>query len=310
MQAFLPLFADPTIVVITALVIGLAIGSFLNVVIHRLPQMMERDWRAQCEELNATDAGSVSASNSAPAVASAVATHATASTSPAPRYNLVVPRSACPSCGATLRGRDNIPIFSWLLLGGKCAACKAPISVRYPIVEAVIGTTWAYTAWHFGPGWAAWAAMLFVAVMVALAFIDFDTQYLPDSLTLPLLWAGLLINLGGTFVPLKEAVIGAAAGYFSLWSVYWLFKLATGKEGMGYGDFKLLAAIGAWLGWKVLPAVILGSSLVGAVIGIGLIVLAKRGKEVPMPFGPYLVIAGLIALFWGPRIIDYYLGIF
>jgi leader peptidase (prepilin peptidase) / N-methyltransferase len=276
---------DPTALVVAAALLGLAVGSFVNVVIHRLPKMMEADWRAQCAELNGQ---------------------------PLPesgRYNLLAPRSACPACGHKITALENIPIVSWLVLRGKCSACKASIGVRYPIVEAVTGIAFAYAAWRFGPGWAAWAAMLFLAAIIALSVIDFDTQYLPDAITLPLVWVGLLFNLRGTFAPLDQAVIGAVAGYLSLWSVYWAFKLATGKEGMGYGDFKLLAAIGAWLGWKVLPFVILASSFVGAIIGIGLIVLAKRGREVPMPFGPYLAIAGVIALFWGPKLIDYYLDL-
>jgi leader peptidase (prepilin peptidase) / N-methyltransferase len=277
---------DPTAFVAVATVLGLMVGSFLNVVIHRLPKMMDADWRAQAAELNGTPL-------------------------PAPqeRYNLLVPRSACPKCGHKITALENIPVISWLALRGKCANCGTPIGVRYPIVEAFTGLAFGYAAWHFSPSWAAWGAMALLAAVIALAVIDFDTQFLPDAITLPLVWAGLLVNMRGTFVPLNEAVIGAMAGYLTLWSVYWLFKLATGKEGMGYGDFKLLAAIGAWLGWKVLPFVILASSLVGAVIGIGLIILAKRGKEVPMPFGPYLAIAGVIALFWGPRLIDYYLDV-
>lgn len=280
-----PLFTDPAFFTVTALVLGLAVGSFLNVVIHRLPKMMERDWREQCAEL----AGSEPA--------------------PRPRYNLVVPRSACPACGHRIRAHENVPILSWLMLGGKCSACGTRIGARYPLVEALTGIAFAYTAWHFGPGPAALAALAFVGALIALSFIDFDTQYLPDSITLPLVWAGLLINMGNVFTDLQSAVIGAVAGYLSLWSVYWAFKLVTGKEGMGYGDFKLLAAIGAWLGWKILPFVILASSAVGAVIGVGLIILAKRGREVPMPFGPYLAIAGLIALFWGSWLMNYYLDL-
>lgn len=246
---------------------------------------MEAEWKAQCAELNDTTIADIG------------------------RYNLLVPRSACPKCNQPIGALQNIPVMSWLLLAGKCAGCKTPISARYPVVEAATGIAFGYAAWHFGPGWIAWSALAFLAALIALAVIDFDTQYLPDSITLPLVWLGLLINLRGTFVPINEAVIGAVAGYLSLWSVYWGFKLVTGKEGMGYGDFKLLAAIGAWLGWKILPFVILASSLVGAVIGIGLIILAKRGREVPMPFGPYLAVAGAIALLWGPRLVDYYLDL-
>lgn len=283
MTDYLPWLAQPLGFTVTACILGLMIGSFLNVVIHRLPKMMEREWRAQCAEL----AGGTPAEE--------------------PRYDLVSPRSACPSCGHRITALENIPVVSWLVLGGKCSNCKTPISPRYPIVEATTGLLFAWSAWHFGPGAAGWAALGLVAALIALSVIDFDTQFLPDSITLPLVWAGLIVNMFGVFTDLQSAVIGAVAGYLSLWSVYWVFKLATGKEGMGYGDFKLLAAIGAWLGWKVLPFVILASSAVGAVIGIGLIVLARRGREVPMPFGPYLAIAGLIALYWGPRIMDYYL---
>jgi leader peptidase (prepilin peptidase)/N-methyltransferase len=268
-----------------AALLGLSIGSFLNVVIHRLPRMMEREWRAQCAEL----AGHV--------------------VEALPRYNLAVPGSACPACGHRISVLENIPVFSYLVLRGRCSACHTRIGMRYPLVELLTGLLLGYAGWHFGFGFAGVAAMVFLASLVALSFIDFDTQYLPDSITLPLLWAGLLINVPGTFVDLRSAVIGAAAGYLSLWTVYWLFKFATGKEGMGFGDFKLLAAIGAWLGWKVLPVVILGSSFVGALVGIALIILAKRGREVPIPFGPYIAAAGALAMFVGNRVIDYYLNV-
>jgi leader peptidase (prepilin peptidase) / N-methyltransferase len=278
------MLSDPTVFALSAALAGLCIGSFLNVVIHRLPKMMERQWRAECAELNGQEA---------PA---------------GERYNLVVPRSACPSCGRPVAAFENIPLLSWIVLRGKCAGCKAPISPRYPAVEALTAALSAYFAWHFGFGLAAAGALLFAWTMIALTFIDLDTYYLPDSLTLPLLWAGLLFNINGTFAPLQSAVIGAAAGYLSLWTVYWVFKWATGKEGMGYGDFKLLAAIGAWLGWQMLPLTILLSSLVGAVIGIGLIVFAGRGRSVPIPFGPYLAIAGLIALAYGPALTRAWFG--
>ena len=276
---------DPAALVAVSVLFGLLIGSFLNVVIHRLPIMMERDWRLQCAELAAQ---------------------------PAPTFeplSLVSPRSHCPHCGRQVAALENIPILSYLLLQGRCKGCGKPIGLRYPLVEAVSGLLFGLAAWRFGPTLAAAGAMLLVAAMVALTCIDFDTQLLPDDLTLPLLWAGLLINLNGTFATLPNAVIGAAAGYLSLWLVYWLFKLATGKEGMGYGDFKLLAAIGAWLGWQLLPLVILLSSLVGAVVGIALIVLARHGRNVPIPFGPYLATAGVIALFWGEQINQLYLGL-
>jgi leader peptidase (prepilin peptidase)/N-methyltransferase len=274
----------PTFAAVAAL-FGLAVGSFLNVVIHRLPKMMERDWQAQCAEL----------AGQAPAP------------SPAAPYDLARPPSSCPSCGHRIRVHENIPVLSYALLRGRCAGCGTGIGIRYPVVEALTGALTAYAAWHFGFGWAAVGAMLFLWCMIAASFIDIDTQLLPDSITLPLLWAGLLFNLRGTFVDLPSAVIGAAAGYLVLWSVYWLFRLATGKEGMGFGDFKLLAAIGAWLGWKILPLVILLSSFVGAAVGIALIALARRGREVPIPFGPYLACAGAIALFWGQGLVDQWL---
>lgn len=267
-----------------AAVLGLCIGSFLNVVIHRLPKMMERDWRAQCAELGASTA--------APGAPAASPDH----------FNLMVPRSRCPGCGHGITALENIPVVSWLVLRGKCSACAAPISARYPLVEIAAGAAAAYAAWRYGFSLAALGAMAFCWVMIALAFIDLDTQLLPDDVTLPLLWGGLSLNLGGIFAPLQSAVIGAIAGYLSLWLVYWAFKLATGKEGMGFGDFKLLAAIGAWLGWQALPLVILLSSVVGAAAGISLMLFTKHGRDHPIPFGPYLAAAGLIALFWGAEI--------
>ena len=270
---------QPAVLPWLALALGLCIGSFLNVVVHRLPKMMEREWREQCAELAGT---------------SAPATQA--------RYNLVVPRSACPACGARIKALHNVPVFSWLALRGKCAACRARISARYPVVELLAGLIGAYAAWRFGPTLAAAGAMGFGWALLALTVIDLDTQLLPDDITLPLLWAGLLVNMAGAFVPLRSALIGAMAGYLALWLVYWAFKFATGKEGMGYGDFKLLAAIGAWLGWQKLPLVILLSSVVGAAVGIGLMVFARHARDKPIPFGPYLAAAGLIALFWGEDI--------
>jgi leader peptidase (prepilin peptidase)/N-methyltransferase len=257
---------------------GLAIGSFLNVVIYRLPKMMEAEWQAQCAELSGREP------------------------EPASRFNLLVPGSHCPSCKTPLRVRDNVPLLSYFASGGKCAHCGAAISVRYPVVEAVTAALSIWVAWRFGFGLPGLAALAFTFVLVALTFIDADTTLLPDSLTLPLLWAGLLLNIGGTFAPLSEAVIGAAAGYLILWSIYWLFKLATGKEGMGYGDFKLLAALGGWFGWKMLLPILLLSSVVGATVGIILLVLARRGREIPIPFGPYLAAAGFIALLYGQDI--------
>jgi leader peptidase (prepilin peptidase)/N-methyltransferase len=268
-----------------AVVLGLMVGSFLNVVIHRLPRMMERQWADQCAELRGE-----------PPVS-------------AEPLSLVRPRSRCPHCKRPIAALENIPILSFLLLRGRCKGCGQPIAWRYPIVEALTGLLFGLLAWQFGSGLASWAAMGFVAAMIALAFIDIDTQLLPDDITLPLLWAGLLLNIWTTYASLTSAVIGAIAGYLSLWSLYWLFKLLTGKEGMGYGDFKLLAAIGAWLGWQALPLTLLLSSLVGAVVGLGLIVLAKHGRNVPIPFGPYLAAAGIIALLWGKPLTQAYLSL-
>jgi len=278
--------ATPWLLITAAVFFGLVVGSFLNVVIHRLPRMLEQGWRAECAELNG---------NPLPA---------------GETYNLVLPRSRCPQCGHQIRAVENVPVLSYIALRGRCAACKAPISLRYPAVETLAGVLAGYIAWRFGVSATAAGAMVFAWTMIALAFIDLDTFYLPDNLTLPLLWTGLVFNIGATFTDLTSAVIGAAGGYLVLWAVFWAYKLATGKEGMGYGDFKLLAAIGAWLGWKMLPLVILLSSFVGAVIGIGLIVLARRGRNVPIPFGPYLALAGLIALFFGEQLNRHYLALF
>jgi leader peptidase (prepilin peptidase)/N-methyltransferase len=262
---------------------GLCVGSFLNVVIYRLPKIMERDWQVQCAELRGEEPPKQET------------------------FNLALPRSRCPACAHPISALQNIPIASYLALRGKCSACGTRISPRYPLIEGLSGLAGAYAAWHFGFGLAAFAAMLFLWCMIALSFIDFDTQLLPDSITLPLLWAGLLLNLGGTFVDIGSAVVGAAAGYLVLWSVYWGFKIVTGKEGMGFGDFKLLAAVGAWLGWQMLPLVVLASSFVGAVFGISLMLIARHGRNVPIPFGPYLAVAGIIALFWGKPLTYAYL---
>jgi leader peptidase (prepilin peptidase)/N-methyltransferase len=271
--------AQPSVFPWIALVFGLCIGSFLNVVIHRLPKMLERDWRAQCAELEGREADK------------------------GEPYNLVVPRSRCPSCARPIRAYENIPLLSWAALRGKCAGCGTRISLRYPAVELVAGLFAAYAAWRFGFTPAAFGAMLLAWTLLAAGVVDLDTQLLPDDLTLPLLWAGLLFNLFGTFATLPSAVIGAVAGYLFLWLIYWAFKLTTGKEGMGYGDFKLLGALGAWLGWQALPLVILLSSVVGALIGISLMVFARHARETPIPFGPYLAVAGVIGLFWGPEIV-------
>lgn len=280
--------ANPAVYITFVTFFGLIIGSFLNVVIHRLPKMMERDWLRQCQELQ--NPGNLPADENGA------------------RYNLVVPRSACPACGHQITALENIPLISYAFLRGKCAGCKTPISLRYPLIEALSGLLAGAVAWKFGVSSTALAALVFTFALIALTFIDFDTQLLPDDITLPLLWLGLLFNIGGGFTDLQSAVVGAMAGYLILWSIYWLFKLVTGKEGMGYGDFKLLAAIGAWFGWQLLPAVILLSSVVGSVIGIGLMVLARHGREVPIPFGPYLALGGIAALFWGPQLSRLYLA--
>ena len=269
---------DPAVALPAAAALGLFVGSFLNVVIHRLPKMMERGWNEQCAELAGREPDA------------------------APRYNLAVPRSACPSCGHAITAIENVPVLSWLALRGRCSACKARISPRYPVVELAAGALALAAVWQFGPTWKGLAACLFLWTLLALAFIDADTQLLPDDLTLPLLWGGLFANLFGLFVPLSSAVIGAIAGYLSLWTVYWLFKLVRGKEGMGYGDFKLLAAIGAWLGWPMLPQVVLVSSVLGAVGGIAMIVARGRDRASPLPFGPWLAGAGVVALFFGPQV--------
>jgi leader peptidase (prepilin peptidase)/N-methyltransferase len=289
--------ARPDVLPWVALVFGLCIGSFLNVVIHRLPRMMEREWAEQCAEL----AGTGAPQGGAPVPPPPQALHQPA------RYNLIVPRSQCPSCGQRIRALENIPLVSWLALRGRCSACRARISARYPLVELAGGLVAAFAAWRFGFSAAALGAMLLAWSLIALCMIDIDTQLLPDDITLPLVWIGLLFNLGGVFAPLSSAVIGAIAGYLILWLVYWAFKLATGKEGMGYGDFKLLAALGAWFGWQALPLVILASSLVGAVVGVALMIFGGRGRDRPIPFGPYLAGAGLIALFWGEAIMRHWL---
>jgi len=278
--------SSPALSVTACVMLGLCVGSFLNVVVGRMPRMMERRWRAECAELNNQELP------------------------PAERFDLVTPRSTCPSCGHRITALENIPLLSFAVLRGKCSACRARISWRYPIVEALTGLLSGYAAWHFGFTFAAAGALVFTWAMIALAFIDLDTFYLPDDITLPLLWGGLMFNLGDGYTDISSAVIGGAAGYLALWLVFWMFKFATGKEGMGYGDFKLLAAIGAWLGWKMLPLVVLLSSFVGAVVGVFLIVLARHGRNVPIPFGPYLAIAGIVALFHGEALTRRYLDLF
>ena len=281
MPALVP---DPLAVVLAGLV-GLCIGSFLNVVIHRLPKMLDRGWRAECAELAGQPVADL------------------------PSYNLITPRSQCPSCGHPISALENIPVLSYLFLRGRCSACQAPIAARYPIVELLTAALTVAAVLHFGATPAGAAASLLLWALVALTFIDFDTQLLPDNITVPLLWAGLLVNMLGIMPGpgLRDAVIGAVAGYLSLWTVYWLFKLIRGKEGMGYGDFKLLAALGAWLGWKILLPIVLLSAVVGAAIGICLTVFKGRDHQVPLAFGPFLAIAGAVALFWGKPLIALYL---
>ncbi len=265
--------------------LGLVVGSFLNVVIYRLPLMMETRWRKDCCELLEVT-----------------------QEKDAPPLTLSTPNSHCPKCGTAIKPWHNIPVLSYLLLRGKCATCGVGISLRYPTIELITGLLTLSLAWYFALSPALLGAVLFTWSLIVLTMIDVDHKLLPDDITLPLLWLGLLFNVGSTFVSLTDAVIGAMAGYLILWSVYWLFKLITGKEGMGYGDFKLLAALGAWLGWQALPLIILLSSLVGALCGIALIFLKGRGREVPIPFGPYLAVAGWISMIWGEEITSRYLA--
>jgi len=282
------LAATPWAFTIAAAALGLLVGSFLNVVIHRLPLMMERTWRAQCQEL--LDIPAQPEDDSKP-------------------FNLVTPRSRCPHCGHAISAMENIPVISYLWLRGRCAGCGKSISPRYPLVELATALLSAVTAWHFGFGWEAGAALGLTWALIALSLIDFDHQLLPDDITLPFLWIGLLLSLFGLFADSTASIVGAAAGYLSLWSIYMLFKWATGKEGMGYGDFKLLAMLGAWMGWKALPVIILLSSVVGAAVGITLIILRGRDRNIPIPFGPYLAAAGWLSLLWGHDIVHRYFSL-
>lgn len=276
---------NPTAWIMCCGVFGLVVGSFLNVVIYRLPVMLERDWRAQCAELLNTSTDSP----------------------PAEKFNLATPRSKCPKCGHTIRAHENIPVLSFLLLRGRCSACSAKISPRYPIIEFIAGILSAAVAWRFGySSGGAWALLLTYA-LITLTMIDFDHQLLPDNITLPFVWLGLLLSVFDIFTSMRSSILGAIAGYLILWTVYQVFKWVTGKEGMGYGDFKLLALLGAWMGWQALPAIILLSSLVGAVVGISLIVFARRDRRIPIPFGPYLATAGWIYLLWGAQLNAAYL---
>jgi leader peptidase (prepilin peptidase)/N-methyltransferase len=287
--------AEPALFAGSVFLLGLIVGSFLNVVIYRLPIMLEREWRSQAAE--------VLASSTTPS-----------NTTPAAKFNLIIPRSACPNCNAPIKAWQNIPVVSWLVLRGRCASCKVKISVRYPAVELATGVLSAWVAWHFGLGAPAACALLVTWVLIALTGIDIDHQLLPDNLTLPLMWAGLLaaVIIGpktGSALPVStlDALIGAMSGYVSLWLVFHAFRLITGKEGMGYGDFKLFAALGAWLGWKLLPLVILLSAATGALLGILMILLRGRDRSAPMPFGPYLAAAGWLAMMYGDSLVSIYL---
>ena len=302
---------SPTVFIAVALALGLIVGSFLNVVIYRLPIMLERQWQRESAALST-------------AAATAPTPTPAATTQPAPAadadrrvFNLMAPRSSCPACHAPIGALHNIPVLSYLALRGRCAHCRAPISARYPAVELLTGLATATVAWQLGYGWPAACAIVVTWFLIALTFIDLDVQLLPDSLTLPLLWLGLLASLTGwgsaaTSLPRDpaSAIGGAALGYLSLWTLYHLFRLLTGKEGMGYGDFKLLAAFGAWLGWQMLLPIVLLSALVGAVVGLALIALRRHQRAHPIPFGPFLAAAGWVAMLWGPQIVARYLGLF
>jgi len=279
------------------LIVGLLVGSFLNVVIYRLPIAMEREFLAECRSAMAAQSETGDAS----------ASQAAQSDDEKP-FNLLVPRSHCPSCKAPIKAWQNIPLLSYLLQKGKCRNCQAPISIRYPIIEAVTAIVSVFVAIQFGVTLECLGALLLSWALIAASVIDYDHYLLPDAITLPFLWLGLMFSFHGVFVPLDTAVIGAMAGYLSLWSVYWLFKLITKKEGMGYGDFKLLAMLGAWMGWKMLPVIVILSSLVGAVFGISLILFAGRDRQKHLPFGPYLAAAGWLCLFWGDDILTFYLA--
>lgn len=285
MNALQIILDSPVLATLSAALFGLLIGSFLNVVIHRLPLMMEQDWRRQCHEFLGLEPPATEG----------------------PNINLITPRSRCPHCGHAIGAHENIPVLSYLLLKGQCSACGAAISARYPVIEALTALISAIVVWKLGATWQAALALPLSWALICLAVIDIDRQLLPDSITQPLLWLGLLLSLFGVYTDSVSSIIGACAGYLSLWLVYHLFKLLTGKEGMGYGDFKLLAVFGAWLGWRMILPIILLSSLVGAIVGIGLIVLRRHDRRIPIPFGPYLAAAGWLALLWGEDLITAYL---
>ena len=289
MEIITLLQSQPVTFVITSLILGLLVGSFINVVIYRLPVMMHTEWEQQCQELLHPDADEQK------------------TTEKPETFNLNTPRSHCPKCNHKISALENIPVFSYLFLKGKCSSCEEPISPRYALIELLSGILTAIVAWHFGFGWQAGAVMLLTWALIAMSFIDIDHQLLPDSITLPWLWLGLILSLFPIFVDTHTSLIGAVAGYLSLWGIFHLFKILTGKEGMGYGDFKLLALLGAWMGWQLLPVVVLLSSLVGAVIGIAMILILGRDRNIPIPFGPYLAAAGWLAMLWGHDITDAYL---
>jgi len=296
MSVFDALQHSPAFYLTSVIILGLLVGSFLNVVIYRLPVMLKQQWRSDCEEfLSEADNQNI------PPVIKKI-------TKTEQPFNLIHPRSRCPHCNHAITAWENIPVISYLFLKGRCSSCKTPISLRYPFIEALSGLLVFTVAWQLGFSTQAAFAILLTWVLIALTFIDLDHFYLPDNLTLPFLWLGLLINIDATFVNLSSAVIGAIAGYLSLWSVYQLFKRLTGKEGMGYGDFKLLALLGAWMGWQMLPVIIILSSLVGAIVGISLIFFKNHQRSQPIPFGPYLAAAGWIALLWGEQINQAYLN--
>jgi leader peptidase (prepilin peptidase)/N-methyltransferase len=276
--------SSPIALAIVVAILGLCVGSFLNVVIHRLPKMMEAQWRSECASLEGREIAE------------------------AETYNLFTPRSRCPSCAAPITAAQNVPVLSWLVLRGRCANCRTPISARYPAVEALTAALSVLVAWRFGYSAALAFSLAYVWALVALTFIDFDTQLLPDDITLPLLWLGIFANVFGVFTDLRSAVFGAIGGYLILWSVYWMFRLIAKKEGMGFGDFKLLAAIGAWLGWQVLPFVIVVSAGLGAILGSIALYVARKGTDTRIPFGPYLALGGIVALIWGREAVIAWLG--
>lgn len=291
---FEPFSSSPALFIVVVVLLALLVGSFLNVVIYRLPLMMQREWRLQADEIVAEPGPEL----------------------PDGPFNLVLPRSRCPSCGEQIAAANNIPVVSWLILRGKCANCKSPISMRYPAIEAMTALLTGMVAWRFGFGVEALAAIVLTWVLIAICFIDIDHQLIPDSMSMPLIWIGLFLSLfhpmSGSemlFVAPKDAIVGALAGYLSLWSVNYLFRMIRGKDGMGYGDFKLLAALGAWLGYQMLPMIILVSAAVGATIGIGMIIFLKHDRRVPIPYGPYLATAGWVAMMWGPAIMDRYMDL-